>query len=76
ELHPTPSLPTARNERDRKSRLWFEIPDTSFLGSGMTPRNRVDVRFFTSSCKELQSRHSLLRITPHTVIPYSEERTR
>ncbi|CDT03783.1 hypothetical protein VCR26J2_350247 [Vibrio coralliirubri] len=30
------SFPTVRNERDRESHLWFEIPDTSFLGSGMT----------------------------------------
>ena len=24
-----------RDERNREARLWFEIPDISFLGSGM-----------------------------------------
>ncbi|CAH6822983.1 hypothetical protein VCHA38O206_180087 [Vibrio chagasii] len=40
-----------RNERDRESRLWFEIPDTSFLGSGMTLTNRVNIRFITTKAK-------------------------
>ncbi|CAH7111465.1 hypothetical protein VCHA49P380_10362 [Vibrio chagasii] len=40
-----------RNERNKGSRLWFEIPDTSFLGSGMTLTNRVSVRFITSKAK-------------------------
>ncbi|CAH6948931.1 hypothetical protein VCHA37P202_110118 [Vibrio chagasii] len=31
--------------------MWFEIPDTSFLGSGMTLTNRVNVRFITSKAK-------------------------
>ncbi|CAH6807304.1 hypothetical protein VCHA47P369_70142 [Vibrio chagasii] len=40
-----------RNERDRESRLWCEIPDTSFLGSGMTLTNRVNVWLITSKTK-------------------------
>jgi len=30
------SFPKVRDERNRESRLWLEIPDTSYLGSGMT----------------------------------------
>ncbi|MFV8462669.1 hypothetical protein ACNO7T_16065 [Vibrio campbellii] len=40
---PGPSFPTVRNERDKGSRLWFEIPDTSFLGSGMTSKNQFNI---------------------------------
>ncbi|CDT57424.1 hypothetical protein VCR31J2_1270246 [Vibrio coralliirubri] len=69
-----PSLPSVRNERDRESHLWFEIPDTSFLGSGMAPRNRGNVRFVTFDYKVLQSHRFPLQGIRHPVIPYSEER--
>ena len=46
-----PSFPTVRNERNKGYRLWCEIPDTSFLGSGMTPKNQFNITIVTLDYK-------------------------